>query len=981
MLSNKIHLKNKMHILLIVSFISVAIISFFFMANKSYATDTTDWSLPGYNGNFEADEKVNADEPKNKYRIGIDDIVYNRVPLFDANVFSDKPGGQKIDTTSPLYFLRSIVANWFVLGMNLSLAVMIIIIIYTGIRMALTTIAEKKAEYKEMLFNFVKAIAKMFLLAAIMALVMNICQYLTNLFAEHGPDIDSSIGGRNLYVTMVTRALGSFSFKAKLPAAILFFGLTLTFFKFCYRYIKRLLNIYLLIIIAPVLVAKDAYEGASGKQGRTFSAWLQEFTLNVALQPAHALIYSALVFVALDNATNDVMSFLVAVLIMNFMISADKIFFKIFNMRFTKGPGAAGATDALTEGVKMYAGIQAAKEGAKLYGKTVKGTADFAKNKGRAIAGRVSNIQNKRASRNDEIGREARQKKIDKGVKKADKEREDRLEGETPNGFLDTLNLITGKKNQSKREKNAKRAANQIRDIEQIEQGNGLVGHMPRPIRNYIADAKTDRAFKALGNARVKNGGDKNFISQMGELRRLSKRNDETGRVARKLLKMKKQHEIKKFKYVAGSIVGVAGQTLAIFAAPALVAAGESDMALAGVTATMGNTSTAIAKHYHYRRNSRDELLTQRSFEDTLQSLKEVNTDLGTLQASFDAIEMGDREARRETYDKMIAYSELKLDAHTLKARLNDYILQSGVKTFDEARLDEMIDKVLADSGVKELGINTDQLKSSLKAEMLNAQTDNKVGAKFAEALNPGTEEGTASKNRFTEAEIIDLARSAANGEDLSELTDGQIVKMIDDAINKSEIDNADEVSRKATEEILKIADEQREAKFVEEMEKAIAETMTEKTTFEQIETRVEEKAEELIEMLAVEKADDKEKYVQMVLDQFDTTALTEEQKVEIREKVSKKIADGINENYRNREKKRVNRFVAADTLANSANRFVDAEFEKLDKSGNSGVLSKEVRDAIKNIKFNVKHEKTKKGSIGTITDLDRRLRHMRDIL
>ena len=76
MLNNKTRFKNKMHILLIVSFISVAIISFFFMSNKSYA-DTTDWSIPGYDGDYTSQEKVNADEPKNKYRIGIDDIVYN----------------------------------------------------------------------------------------------------------------------------------------------------------------------------------------------------------------------------------------------------------------------------------------------------------------------------------------------------------------------------------------------------------------------------------------------------------------------------------------------------------------------------------------------------------------------------------------------------------------------------------------------------------------------------------------------------------------------------------------------------------------------------------------------------------------------------------------------------------------------------------------------------------------------------------------
>ena len=990
MLNNKIHFKNKMHILLIVSFISVAIISFFFMTNKVHATETTDWSLPGYNGNFEADDKVNADEPKNKYRIGIDDIVYNRVPLFDVNVFSDKPGGQPIDTTSPLYFLRTIVANWFVLGMNLSLAAMIVIIIYTGIRMALSTIAEKKAEYKEMLFNFVKAIAKIFMLAAIMALVINICQYLTNLFAEKGPAIDSSIGGRNLYVTMVTRALGSFSFKAKLPAAILFFGLTLTFFKFCYRYIKRLLNVYLLIIVAPVLVAKDAYEGASGRQGKTFSAWLQEFTLNVALQPAHALIYSSLVYVALDNATNDVMSFLVAVLIMNFMISADKIFFKIFNMRFTKGPGAAGAADALTEGVKMYAGIQAAKEGAKLYGKTVKGTAEFAKRTGRVIGGTAKNVSNKLASMDNEVGRKVREKKTDKSIKKAEKDKEDRLEGETPNGFLDTLDVITGKRNQRKRERNAARARSQIQDLEQIEQGHGVVGHMPAALRNYIADAKTDRALKSLGNARVKNGGDKNFLSQMGELRRLSKRNDETGRVARKLLKMKKEHEVKKFKYVAGSIVGVAGQTLAIFAAPALVAAGESDMALAGVTATMGNTTTAIAKHYHYRRNARDELLTQRSFEDTLESLKNVNTDLGTLQAKFDAIEEHDRESRRDTYEKMAAYSELKLDEHTVRSMLNSYMMKSGVKTFDESTLDDMIDKVLAESGVTELGIQTDQIKASLKAEMLNSQTNNRVNARFADALNTGLEDEPGKKNRYTETEVIDLAKAAVHGEDLSELTDKQIVKMIDDAIVKTDIENADEVSRKAQAEILRLADEQRESKFAQEMERVIseefekakteedAEVKPEDIDFEQLESKVEETAENLIEMLAVEKAEDKEKYVQMVLDQLDSSALTEEQKSEIKEKVDAKVAETIDKNYRNRDENRVNRFEAAAAFAKSENRFVQDELAKLD---DSAVLSKEVREAIDNIKANVKHEKTKKGSIGTITDLDRRLRHMRDIL
>ena len=979
MLNNKTRFKNKMHILLIVSFISVAIISFFFMSNKSYA-DTTDWSIPGYDGDYTSQEKVNADEPKNKYRIGIDDIVYNRVPLFDVNVFSDKPGGQEIDQNSPLFYLRTITANWFVLGMNLSLAAMIIIIIYTGIRMALTTIAEKKADYKMMLLNFVKAIAKIFVLAAIMALVINICAYLTALFAEHGVKPDDPIGGKNLYVTMVTRALGSFSFKAKIPAAILFFGLTLTFFKFCFRYTKRLLNVYLLIIISPVLVAKDAYEGSTGKQGRTFSAWLQEFTLNVALQPAHALIYTALVKVALESATDNILGFVVAILIMNFMISADKIFFKIFNMRFTKGPGAAGAADALTEGLKLYAGVQAAKEGAKLYGKTVAGTAKFAKNTTRVIGGTAKNTMNKIASSDTKLGEKIRKDRIDRSAKKAEKDKEKRLDDENPNellaGVIDSLDGAKKKRNQRTRETNAAKAEKEIREMDEINKGHGIAGKLPAGMRNYVMDAKNDQAMKHLAKSRKKN--DKNFLSQMNDLRKLASRNDETGRMTRKLLKMKQEHTLKKFKYVATSITGVVAQGITILVAPGLVAADETDMALMGLTATMGNTSTAIAKHYYYRRNAENELLTQRSFEDTLQSLKEVNSDLGTLQATFDAIEEHDRESRRDTYEKMKAYSELKLDAHTLRSKLNDYMLKSGVKSFDESTLDDMIDKALADSGIKELGIEVDQLKASLKAEMLNAQT-NRVTAKLSSELNPG-EEGSEHKNRFTEAEAVDLATKVAEGEDISELTDKQIVKMIDDAISKADIDNADEVSRSAVAEVLKIADKQREAKFEEEMARTLIESTTEETTFEEIETKVESKAEELIRRLAVEKADDAEKYVQIVLDQFDSEALTDEQREEIKQKVGAKVSSSIDKNYKERNKNRFDERVAADALADSANRFVGEEFKKMDYKGTSGVLSPEVREAIDNIKFNVKHEKTKKGSIGTITDLDRRLRHMRDI-
>ena len=974
MLNNIIWVKNKMHILLIISFISVAIISFFFVAHNSYA-ETTDWSIPGYDGDFKINEKANADEPKYEERIGIDDIVYNRVPLFDINVFSNTAGGKTIDSSSPVYFLRTIVANWFVLGMNLSLAVMIIIIIYTGIRMALSTLAEQKAEYKQMLFSFVKAIAKIFVLAAIMALIINISQYLVDKFAEAGPLDGSKQSGKNLYVTMVTRALGSFSFKAKIPAAILFFGLTLTFFKFCYKYTKRMLNVYLLMIVAPVLVAKDAYEGASGKQSKTFSAWLQEFTLNVALQPAHALIYTTLVYVALKTGIDDVMSFLVAVLIMNFMVSADKIFFKIFNMRFTKGPGSAGAADAVTEGLKLYAGVQAAKEGARLYGKTLKGTAEFAKRTTRVVGGTVSNISNKIAS-SETAGEKERKKKIDRADKKERKEEEKRAKEETPNLFEATLASLDASKqrrNKRKKEKASDKAYSQIQGMEQTAQGNGVAGHMPQTMRNYIMDAQNDRALKNIGKARSK-PSDKTFLSQMHELRKLSKRNDETGRITRKLLKMKRERELKKFKYVAGAIAGTVGQGLALFGAPALVAADESDMALMGITATMGNTSTAIAKHYYYRRNAKDELLTQRSFEDTIESLKNANGDLGTLQATFDAIGHN-REGRRDAYNQMSAYSELRLDQHSIRAMLNSYILKSGQKTFDANSLSDMIDKVLSDNGVSDLGVKTEAIKTALIAEMLHTQSAS-VNSRFADALDSVNEGESGTGNRFSDEQIIGLAKDAVRGEDIARLTDAQLVKLVDNALNQAKVEDSAGISKMAEKEILKMAQEQREKTFAEEMQKLIS---TE-ASYEQVKHEIDSKLEKLVESLTIESEADKQKYINMVLQQLDlSNTIKGENKIEITKKIEQEVDKAIKNNQDNRNKDRIiiNASDVVDTFAEHEKKLVDAE---LDSKDNTGFLTKEVREAIEGIKSEVKHEKTKKRSIGTITDLDRRLRHMRDI-
>jgi hypothetical protein len=147
---------------------------------------------------------------------------------------------------------------------------------------------------------------------------------------------------------------------------------------------------------------------------------------------------------------------------------------------------------------------------------------------------------------------------------------------------------------------------------------------------------------------------------------------------------------------------------------------------------------------------------------------------------------------------------------------------------------------------------------------------------------------------------------------------------------------------------------------------------------FEKVEAKIEKRAEGLVRMLAVEKLEDKEKYVDIITSQLETSNLTDEQKAEIREKVEEKVTEAINKNYEEREKDRMDKQASAAAFASLEGKLVENE---LDNLNDSHVLSKEVRDAIDNIKRDVKHEKTKRGSIGTIADLDKRLKHMRDVL
>ena len=268
-------------------------------------------------GDVELEEFVNGD-------YNIEDIIYNRIPLLDVNVFTDTPGGQTVPDDSIVAILRNIVATWYISFRNLATIALALILLYIGIRIAISTIPEKTGQYKSALISWVISLALLWFIHYFLIIVLNINDYLVSLFEG------SNTEENTIYETIRTRAWDPRMYIG-IPATIMFLVLIVYFYRFLWVYIKRYFAVMILIIIAPFICAKYAFDGAKGKRGSSLSNWMYDFTMNVLLQTVHALVYTVLMSLAVELAVTNVWGFILALVFIHFILKADKIFFQIFN--------------------------------------------------------------------------------------------------------------------------------------------------------------------------------------------------------------------------------------------------------------------------------------------------------------------------------------------------------------------------------------------------------------------------------------------------------------------------------------------------------------------------------------------------------------------------------------------------------------------------------------------------------------------------
>ena len=280
-------------------------------------------------------------------KVSIESIFFNGIPILDANFFNfETAAGHDITAIDAngkptmIYVLKRNLALWYVLIRNFSIALMLFMLLYAGIRMAIATTAEKKASYTKMLIDWAAGFAIVvfihFFMYAVIALNDGFVKLLYNMMTSI---VNETMNGKvdefSFYEMIRTKAY-VFDFRESMAGIILYVILIYLLVRFLFIYFKRLLSTYVLGMLGSFIGVKYAWDKANGKKKTSLGFWMKDFAFNVLLQSIHCLIYVLFITVAFSTAMDGITGIIFSLIILRFMIDADKIFMKVFGVR-TKG--------------------------------------------------------------------------------------------------------------------------------------------------------------------------------------------------------------------------------------------------------------------------------------------------------------------------------------------------------------------------------------------------------------------------------------------------------------------------------------------------------------------------------------------------------------------------------------------------------------------------------------------------------------------
>lgn len=340
-------------------------------------------------------------------------VLYSPPPSTTTSSTSNGENNSSEGLHSLSYELQNTVANWYYRILMIAIVGMMSVLVYMGIRILLSSTASDKAKYKQMLGDWVIGMVILFMMHYGMVFANKMADKITDMLNNINPHFyiqaiedtsdgkiekalkesgfnvdegDSSSAGltdntvikdtvevpkqgggteTKNYLYFSTNLMGKLRYdvqanksnsSAYIGYTVLFAVMVIYLFIFTFTYMKRVVYMAFLTIIAPLVALTYPIDKVNDGQAQGFNYWFKEYVFNLLLQPMHLLLYTILISSAISLATENMIYALVA---MGFMVPAEKILRQMFNFGKANTPGvfggAAGAAMVMG-GLKWIAG-------------------------------------------------------------------------------------------------------------------------------------------------------------------------------------------------------------------------------------------------------------------------------------------------------------------------------------------------------------------------------------------------------------------------------------------------------------------------------------------------------------------------------------------------------------------------------------------------------------------------------------------------
>ena len=305
------------------------------------------------------------------YKISPAEIFSNEIPALDINFINpnidttnlqDNDGAQIYNSAE---VLGPQIAKWYVALRNFVLIGLMIVLLYIGIRILISSTSGDKAKYKEHIKDWLVAAILVIFMHYIMAFALTITEYIVEALSTTNQGIEFTVSEENIQAmeeqaevdlpgnTYYTNLMGLVRLEQQASTkdedgsdvftwnyiGYTFVYLVLVMFTimFLVIYIKRVVYMAFLTVIAPLVALTYPIDKISDGQAQAFSMWLKDYIYNLLLQPFHLLLYTMLVGSVMDLASSNVFYAIVA---LAFLMPAEQLLRRLFGFEKSDTAGS-----------------------------------------------------------------------------------------------------------------------------------------------------------------------------------------------------------------------------------------------------------------------------------------------------------------------------------------------------------------------------------------------------------------------------------------------------------------------------------------------------------------------------------------------------------------------------------------------------------------------------------------------------------------